>query len=220
MAEVRTKQRSQLAAEYRAKVAEAAQDQDGKVRETFRRLHGLGVPSMAVEALKGAKDTATMRAAKSFCSGPFSRAPALVLMGPPGTGKTTAAAEVLRDFAHAWDWNGQPSGITRQPCMFVEARRLTAVSEFNAEHQTWVEAMKNTRLLVLDDVGDEGTPSGRGMLTDIVLTRIDRGRRTVLTGNLLPEPLAQRYGAALFDRFRSVALMPNLFNERSMRGRT
>lgn len=190
----------------------------GSARDLAARLHRLGVPAQTVGDLQGPRPTAALESAQRFVKLDASLAPFLLLLGPVGIGKSVAAAWVLEQFAKGYAWNSQPTRAELQPAMWVDGRELTGVREFREEHQTWLKAMQGTALLVLDDAGHEATEAGRNALTDILLARLAKKRRTVLTANLKAEDLRKRYGDALADRFRAQAIIPGLSGA-SMRSR-
>jgi hypothetical protein len=182
------------------------------------RLERLQVPAQAIVALRdgagrpaeGAQETVCIAAARKFLAAPPRMLPGLVLVGPTGVGKTVAAAFVVRDFARKWDWNGQPTGPAMPPAIWLPARRLTSLSAFDdADAELFRHALK-TRLLVLDDVGDEATDFAKARLTDLLMQRLDDARRTVITSNLTAERFKARYGEALTDRINTRTLHPRL----------
>jgi hypothetical protein len=211
--------RAQLRREYHEALrVRAGQFDSGEAVDVPRKLEQLGVPMDSIAALRAPRETVAMENAKRLDRG-GDLMQMLVLLGPPGSGKTVAAAWLLGQAVRRHPWNSQPTKSNTTPLLFVEARALTRLSNFDPEASRWVDAMRDAKLLVLDDVGDEGTPSGCSTLADVVLHRHARKRRTVLTGNLRAEAFKARYGDALADRIRASAIVPNLWGQQSMRKR-
>lgn len=169
-----------------------------------------GVPYQALKALReGVQNWPAIAEAREFIGD--KQALYLLLLGPTKLGKTVAASLVMADFCARWEWNNQSSGGNNaSPVHFVEARELTHASAFDAEKEKHLRQLKDCRLLVLDDVGDEGTELGRGAVADILIHRGDNGRRTVVTSNLTREGFKQRYGEAVARRIREHGVVPDL----------
>jgi DNA replication protein DnaC len=194
--------------------------QNAPAAEEWHRAAKAGVPADALATLRSnPKDTEALSAARRFCSPAGSFALFLLLLGRPGAGKTVAAAHVVLEFCRRWAWNEQPTGTTFEPVMWVEAARLTRMSAFDANDKAYVEQLTSTRLLVLDDAGDEGTELGKGVLVELLMARDARRRRTVLCSNLPAEEFKARYGEAVSDRVRKSGIVPNLAKAQSLRKR-
>jgi DNA replication protein DnaC len=108
----------------------------------------------------------------------------LLLMGPPGVGKTHLAVAILRRLITA-------KGV---PAVFVDVqdllRRLQAT--FDRQHGlTQLELLQpvlTTEVVVLDDLGcRQGTPWVEETLAHIVTTRYNERRSTIVTTNYLDE---------------------------------
>jgi DNA replication protein DnaC len=174
------------------------------------------VPMPALRALRaGPGESKALTAARAFIRDREKLF--LVLLGPTGVGKTLAAALVALDFCARWPWNQQSTGGTHSPLHYVDAATLTRLSAFDDEAQRYVQDLKDARLLVLEDAGDEGTELGKGVLVELLMHRHATERRTVLTSNLTREGFKARYGDAVADRVRSSGLVPNLSGEKSRR---
>lgn len=142
-------------------------------------------------------DTESLRAARAFVAAPKAagllldsgvRVPfmgsewLLVLAGPPGTGKTIAAAYALARVGGHW----------------LSARNL-ANPKFD------ISAAERADLLVLDDLGGEysGASSfGPDRAAALLEMRHEEERRTIITTNLKEPDLAARYGARLASRLK------------------
>lgn len=109
----------------------------------------------------------------------------LVLAGPPGVGKSVAAAYAIRRYRGTW----------------VRASQIGKAQGFDGEAKALLYRLRNTRLLVIDDVGAENvTDFSRSALEDLVGERYDDGVRTILTTNLDAKTFKATYTARLCDR--------------------
>jgi DNA replication protein DnaC len=205
--------------EYRALLAARQAEIDGGGTAADLRSRALKalIPPKELNWALAAKPTMALEAARRWISDTSS--PYLALLGPPGTGKSVAAAIVLLGRLRESTWNGDATGIERWPVMWVQAGELTRVSAFGDSHTDWLKAMRGAELLCLDDLGDEATELGKAQLVDVVLARHRTGRRTIVTSNLRADAIRKRYGDALVDRIRE-GMAPDLTGEKSMRGRT
>jgi DNA replication protein DnaC len=208
-------ERRTYAERLRAREAELARG--GTLFDLHRRMEQLGCPRDVLRALRGATETTCLRKAREYVAAP--EVTFLVFLGPPGVGKSVAAASVLEDFARRFPWRDVPTGVLeRPPAMFVAAGELTRVTNFGPEHGEWLKSLRLAELLILDDVGDESTEQGRVAFIDLVLARHRTARRTVITGNIVPKAFRARYGDAVADRLKSAKAPADLWKEKSMRG--
>jgi DNA replication protein DnaC len=184
------------------------------------RLQKLGVPADNILALRKATDTKALEGAKRFLTAPKDLVRFLVLVGPHGAGKSTAAAYVLAEAVRRHDWNSQASGGRQtEPFVWTNAAEVTSVVDFGRVAPEWVEGLKRASLLVLDDLGKDGTEVGLAALRDVLTYRHEKQRRTVVTSNLAPSDFKARYGESWYERLKSAAMVPDLRNEKSMRKR-
>lgn len=195
-----------------------ASRETSEVNDWRAQLRRMGVPDEATRKLEAPQDNALMLAARKFIGSPREVVPALTFLGETGLGKTVAAAFVLKDFAKRWDWNASATGETTPPAMFVPARQFTGLSSFDAGDQRIFGWARRTKVLVVDDLGDEATDYAKGQVVDVLMERLDANRRTVVTSNLLPDKFPLRYGGPLFDRLKSRGLLPKIHGQ-SMRRR-
>lgn len=207
---------------YHQELRERAAERDSAPteRETASRLVKLGAPGDAIAVVSKPDDGPAIEGARRFIRAPYNVITFFMLLGSTGVGKTVAATFVLADFARKYRWNEQPTGSNENPALFVKAARLTSLTDWNADHARWLDQLIGARLLVLDDLGDEGTPSAIQRVTDLLLARADKRRRTVLTSNLDAKSFERRYGAALFDRLRTMSITPSLAGLKSHRKRS
>lgn len=120
-----------------------------------------------------------------------------VLAGPPGTGKSCAAA-----WACLWDRPGTPREVSALYVGAAEIRRTprNAFSEHLAMWKRWTEMP----LLVIDDLGLEGE-AARDDIALLLLERYESARVTICTANLTDKLFGARYltgetGPRLADR--------------------
>lgn len=116
----------------------------------------------------------------------LSSRPALVLMGPPGVGKTVAAA-----------W-----ALARCSGRYVRARDLCDMHLGRGAARVLYEAHRTCSLLVVDELGLERDPAAaRETMDDIVDSRLRLPRRTLLLGNIQSRgDLVDRYDERMLDR--------------------
>ena len=119
----------------------------------------------------------------------------LLLFGAPGLGKTHLSAAIAREvsdkgFSVVYDTAGR---VFQR----FEAQKFTR--EENAEDD--VERVMNCDLLILDDLGTEMTTAFvQSALYQIVNGRLMEKRSTIISTNLSPEKLAQRYSPQIASR--------------------
>lgn len=198
---------------YAKAAAEREHRDDG---EAFHLAQKAGAPYQALAALKqGPRATLAIQEARKFNTD--AEAVFLLLLGAAGVGKSLAATLVAVDFAKKWPWNEGQTGTDLEPLRYVDAVTLMRVSVFDSEAQRYVDGLKRCHLLVLEDVGDEGTELGKGLLVELLMTRHASRRRTVVTGNLVPNVFQERYGRAVWDRIKSSGYIPSLAGQTSQR---
>lgn len=203
--------------QLRAK-ASREQSEVQRAAERKSRLERCGVPGRVAGPASYPTTNEAVNAARRFSQD--RSASFLYLAGPTGCGKSVAGAVAMVRGVDAWKWNEMATGTKALPSMFVHARELTTVLDYDADFRNRREEWARIGLLVLDDVGHEGTDRGRSELASLCMWRHDNGKRTVLTTNLGPGDFKARYGAALADRINSAAVAPNLAIVKSMRQRS
>jgi DNA replication protein DnaC len=109
----------------------------------------------------------------------------LVLAGLPGVGKSVAAAYAIRRYRGRW----------------AKASYIAKVQGFSQEHENARARLKETRLLVIDDLGAENnTDHSRSAIEELIADRYDEGVRTVITTNLDAKQFKAAYTARIRDR--------------------
>lgn len=121
----------------------------------------------------------------------------LILMGPVGTGKTSAAIAVLQ-YGLKRDYGG----------MFIGMSSLldTIFTTKERNREEWIEferRLRETTLLVVDDLGTE-KPDGwvQIKLDAIISERYNRMKPVIVTTNLDAKELKNTYSARIIDRLR------------------
>ena len=119
----------------------------------------------------------------------------LLLFGAPGLGKTHLSAAIAREvsdkgFSVVYDTAGR---VFQR----FEAQKFTREEDAGDD----VERVMNCDLLILDDLGTEMTTAFvQSALYQIVNGRLMEKRSTIISTNLSPEKLAQRYSPQIASR--------------------
>lgn len=181
------------------------------------RLRELGVPDLAVQHSLAPWSTDAVRAARKFIRADKRM---LLLCGTKGTGKTTAAAVVLRWWLLRCALAPRPTCAKPPPvAMFERATTFARMSAYDRDDKAYFDELCRCGLLVMDDVGAE-TLAGvaPAMLDELMDVRYGSGRRTVITSNLSGSAFKARYGERIADRIRECGIVETLTGS-SMRGK-
>lgn len=208
------------------------EDYESRVRQRY--LDRANLPawshSYGIENMRDEVQKACSRFIEVAAAGPETM-PGLLLMGPPGRGKTTAAIATLRGvllsaprpwLGKEWEADARHPGWYTTYAELIRMHKLSWETEGDesakAREARWIidglyassrHPSQNTRVLVLDDVGKEH--SGRSDFTKLVLhdllrSRWDKGAPTIITTNLRLEDWSV-YGEAMAS-FISDAFVP------------
>lgn len=168
---------TQLAAEARRQRAEREEMHRERARALGLPAHG---PTLEAAVSDEPRETAALAAARTALRWRARRrvGQVLILAGPPGTGKSTAAA---------WAILRQGSGGVWESASELGASVRTSHSESLATWRRW----ERTHTLAIDDLGTEtGDPA---TVCDLLSRRYDGGGLTIVTTNLPREVFRTRY---------------------------
>lgn len=200
LAEMRAR-REEVDARLRRRAEEALQAVDTRALHE-EELRIAGVPERERRLFAEGRFRATELAAQAVDAFMASGKTFLVLLGGPGTGKTSAACHAL----------------TKQRGFYVEALTLKYSSPWDEEGAKLLHRARSTPLLVLDEVR-ESPPDERWAekLEYLLNGRHSADRRTILTTNLDKERLRGVVGPRVWDRFADSASLYGCGNK-SLRG--
>lgn len=126
----------------------------------------------------------------------FGRCPRnLLLFGAPGLGKTHLSAAIAREVSEKGF-----SVVYDTAARVFERFEIQKFSRENAADND-VERILSCDLLILDDLGTEMTTAFvQSALYQIINTRLMEKKSTIISTNLTPEKLEQRYSAQIASR--------------------
>lgn len=189
------------------------------VAALFNRVCGWGIPAAKVAmVLDGVNDTTMLTHTKEWFEGARrgDGKPILVLAGPTGVGKTVAAAWAMFHADPILPYGGK--WRTEQAPRFRHASTLTEITGYSDECKAERVALKNTKCLVIDDIGAEiATEHFLSMFDALFDARYGGYGYTILTTNLTNELFSARYGPRVYDRIRERGEWYDV-TEPSMRG--
>lgn len=186
--------------------------------ECLNKLMQAGVPVGTCGALRSSnwEPRAAYVAARDWMD--RKTKPVLYLAGPPGCGKTFAAAWCLLQHAKTFPWDTRLA-VDKSAMAYVLASEVGTLSSFAVADKELFERLQGARLLLVDELGREGTDWGRGRLAELLAKRIDNNRPTIVTTNLPVHMVAAAYGEHLADRLQAFAERPTLETKSIRSGR-
>lgn len=120
--------------------------------------------------------------------------PNLLLFGGTGIGKTHLSLAIAKKVAE----NGYNVTYLSAPDLFTALEKERFNGEKNGEN---FESLTGCDLLLIDDLGAEFTTSFTiSALYNLINTRLLAGRPTIITANLVPSELQQRYSERIASR--------------------
>jgi len=133
----------------------------------------------------------------------------LLLTGTPGLGKTHLSAAIAREVSDdGWSVVYDTAGHVFER---FEARKFSREDD---EATADTERVLNCDLLILDDLGTEMTTAFvQSALYQIVNTRLMEKKSTIISTNLSPEEIAQRYTPQLASRIEGEYQILTCFGE-------
>lgn len=180
----------------------------------YEQLRHVGCPDKYIDAIRGQmRETASWRAAREWMLDGI--AWSLVLVGQTGCGKSVGAAwaahqKLMRSFGVAW----------------VDCPRQSEASMYGVEAELRRFQCRTAQVLVLDDLGSgrrerqtkPGESNGMWLawLDDVVGSRANSSRKTIITTNRSPDELKAWLGDRLVDRLRDGSIHSS--GEKSLRG--
>lgn len=136
----------------------------------------------------------------------------VIFIGPVGTMKTSMAAAIAQHLLR----NGRSAMFVPLAELFDNLVRMSKQKD-NAEYLAFESRLKETSLLILDDLGTEYPGDWiRNKVDAIISNRYNRMRPICITTNLLPGEIASRYQERVYDRLKGSSLVISVAAE-SMR---
>lgn len=134
----------------------------------------------------------------------ISRGTGVLLWGPPGTGKTLISTLILKEL------------ISRGHTGFA-ATMASMVESFTAgwggkssEKQWFADKFLNSRVLLLDELRQQGGNLAESTFDHVLRTRVYEGRPTILTTNMTPAQLESGYGSSVLSLLVEQSIAVNL----------
>ena len=134
----------------------------------------------------------------------------LLLSGEPGLGKTFLSASIARVVSE----NGNSVVYDTATHVFsrMEAKKFNRDGEEAANDE--VERYFGCDLLILDDLGTEMNSAFiQSAFYELVNTRLIQGKKTIISTNLSPNEIGERYGAAVRSRIEGEYRILPFFGE-------
>ncbi len=190
----------------------------GDARDSESALRKAGVPANVLAWVRDHRENLATDAVTRFLQSPRTLATFLMLSGPPGVGKSVAAGVCCREWLKKTGTNNQPSGNEqRAHVLWVAGSKIAGVAGWVGGESVLLSQMRRAGLLVIDELGREGSEAGNKAIAEILLDRHARHAPTVLTGNIRKDAIPGRYGDPVADRLRESAIWPDLTKLHSQR---
>lgn len=199
-----TEPSSEIERDIRVVVREHEEAEAARLGDHLSRC---GVPTVILEAAKSPSlPTPATAAVNAWLPGTESF---LVLLGRPGSGKSVAAATILRAARKSTAFLGSDGPVatwrySSRGGLFVRAGAL-ATGVFADEGRARFERSLAVQFLVLDELGAERIDNSGiwlSMLDELIGHREANRLRTVITSNLTLAQFAERYGDRVVSRLR------------------
>ena len=130
----------------------------------------------------------------------------LLFTGAPGLGKTFLSASIARvvaqkNFSVAYDTASGLLGV-------FEKEKFSRDTDEQSDAASRVRQLISCDLLILDDLGTEmSTAFTQSALYTLIDGRLRGGKKTVISTNLSPDEIGERYGAQLASRINGEYLI-------------
>lgn len=145
------------------------------------------LPTVTEAAAAVATETDALRGVRGWLEGSERWC---ILIGPVGTGKSVAA-----------QWAVDRVNKTGRSALLISAARIGQLSTWDDAGE--LDCLERADLLVVDDVGAEADNGhARVTLRSLLDVRHNRGRRTILTTNLVGGQLSKWLGVRITDRIK------------------
>lgn len=172
------------------------------------------VPRDAIRAVLELRTTLPVTEAEDWWKGSTQT---LLLIGDVGTGKSVAGANVLR---HNWRRipvfretpGDSPDEYRYRSGVYVDMADISRRQMFDSEAAMIRHRAQISDLAILDDTGRE-VGDGARAIEDIFMSRYSNGMRTIITANLAPDVIKERFGSRVIDRIRGSGKIVNCGTE-------
>lgn len=135
----------------------------------------------------------------------------LLLKGGVGTGKTTIAIAVLRDYIEKGGRGYFISAVTLMD-------EIYSITDFT-DRARFENKLRSVPVLVIDDLGAEGTgDTVSRKIAAIINARYNAGLLTIVTTNLSVSDLKQVYDARTYDRLKETCKVFNIVGDSLRKG--
>lgn len=150
---------------------------------------------MANKEMKASENTAIFRKILNYSYNFDTNEKGMMITGNTGTGKTMIACKVLKNVI----LNGH-TGIFVEAFNIYDNIRDTFSNPFRSTEE-YISKLEAVDLLIIDDLGTEvNSESSVNYLTRIIDNRATFKKKTIITTNLNPKELKDRYGDRFYSR--------------------